>query len=542
LSKRVLPAVAALIMGALCAASPAHAEWLRAETEHFIVYGDTSERNIRAYAEKVERFDALLRTYYPVPIDHEIPKLELYMANDAADLRRAEPDVSRSVLGFYSPNEGRIFAVANVESVMSDDVIFHEYAHHFMFQMASTAYPAWFVEGFAEYYATMRIRDGHYQIGRHSPGRMNSLNRPANSWAPMEDVLKWRVSSNGRFRGSDYYAVSWALTHYMLSDPARTRQLGAYLAAVSRGADPVEALTGTIDRTPMQLRDDLRIYLTGEIPFLTPQIELPQPQVTVSRMSPAEGRLAWLDLRLGRDDPNAPEPRPEQREAETDAAFATRQEEVRTEFAEARRTLIRDALAAAAERPDDPASLKVKARAQRLSGDPAAAVATLEPLTRPDSEDGDALRYAAEAYLDMAAKLEGGERLEQIRQARSMLAQSLDIDPLNFLTYLDVDRMRQGIAGYPTANDMATLEAAVTLAPQSFDGRLRYARVLMSNNEPDRAVAILYPVANSPHGGSERAEGRRLMAQARAQAGLAPSNEPASEPAPGDGEDEASGS
>lgn len=528
---RFILAAVAVISATLSLASPARADWLRAETDHFIVYGDTSERNIRAYAEKVERFDALLRAYYPIAVDHEVPKLELYMANSADDLKRAEPDISRSVLGFYAPNSGRIFAIANVESTLSDDVIFHEYAHHFMFQMNSIAYPAWFVEGFAEYYATMRIRDGRYQIGLNQPGRMNALTRPANSWVPMEDVLRWRVSPGGRYRGSEYYSVSWALTHYMLSDPARTQALGAYLSAVSQGADAIAALDGTINRTPAQLRDDVWRYLSGSIPYLTPKIDLPTPTVTVAPMTPDEGRLAWIDLRLSRQAPNRPEPSPEQREGETDRAFAERREEAIQAFAETRRTLIRDALTAATIHPDDPASVRVRARAQRLAGDPGAAIATLEPLTRPESRDARALRYSAEAWLDQAAKTEGDERLERIRQARSLLVQALEIDPLDFLTYLELDRMRQGMSDYPSANDMATLEVAAALAPQSFDARMRYARVLMARGEPERAVATLHPVANSPHGGSQRTEGRRLIAQARAQLGLAISEEASPEDA-----------
>ena len=35
-----------------------------------------------------------------------------------------------------------------------------------MFQMAATAYPSWFVEGFAEYYATADIRADRIQFGR----------------------------------------------------------------------------------------------------------------------------------------------------------------------------------------------------------------------------------------------------------------------------------------------------------------------------------------------------------------------------------------
>lgn len=86
------------------AASPALAEWLRAETDHFIVYGDTSEGSLRRYAQKVERFDALLRTYYPIPTDHEIPKLEIFMADGRRDMNRMSPGISEGVAGYYSPN------------------------------------------------------------------------------------------------------------------------------------------------------------------------------------------------------------------------------------------------------------------------------------------------------------------------------------------------------------------------------------------------------------------------------------------------------
>src|SRR5690606_14564096 len=132
---------AAIALGSL-AASPALAEWRRAETEHFIVYGDASEGSLRRYAQKVERFDALLRTYYPVQTDHEIPKLEIFMAEGRRDMNRMSPGISEGVAGYYSPNSGRIYTIVDTRSSMGDVVVFHEYAHHFMFQMQANAYPS----------------------------------------------------------------------------------------------------------------------------------------------------------------------------------------------------------------------------------------------------------------------------------------------------------------------------------------------------------------------------------------------------------------
>lgn len=163
-------------------ASSAHAEWLKAETKHFIIYGDTSEREMRAYAEKVERFDSFLRTYYPAQSEYEIPRLEIYLANGRRDMLRAEPRIGPSVGGFYSPNSGRIHAVVNTESSRGDLTLFHEYGHHFMYQMMTNAYPSWFVEGFAEYYSTADVRPDRIQFGRHDEGRMTYfVQLPANS-------------------------------------------------------------------------------------------------------------------------------------------------------------------------------------------------------------------------------------------------------------------------------------------------------------------------------------------------------------------------
>ncbi|RYH93857.1 MAG: hypothetical protein EON48_19540, partial [Acetobacteraceae bacterium] len=169
-------------------AAPAKAEWMKAETGHFIVYGNTSERQLRSYAQKVERFDTLLRSYYPIDVEYQAPKLEIYLAEGARDMNRASPGISSGVGGYYSSNNGRIHAVVDNQAMGGSVVLFHEYAHHFMFQMQSEAYPSWFVEGFAEYYATADVRPDRIQFGSHHPGRMLALTQAANSWARMEDV------------------------------------------------------------------------------------------------------------------------------------------------------------------------------------------------------------------------------------------------------------------------------------------------------------------------------------------------------------------
>lgn len=501
-----------------CAAGEARAQWLRAETDHFIIYGDTSERALRTYAEKVELFDFLLRSYYPIVVDHEIPKLEIYLADGRRDMLLAEPGVSASVGGFYSPNSSRIHAVVNTESQMGDHVMFHEYGHHFMFQMAGAAYPSWFVEGFAEYYATADVRPDRIQFGRHSEGRMLMfVKQPVNSWAPMADVLKWRISDSGRYRAGDYYAQAWGLTHYFMSTPERTRMLGQYLAAVTRGEDSVAAMQAATGRTPEQLQDDMRLYLGGSIQYQTPQIELPTPSVEITPLSPPESELAWLDLRLDRE-PLKVEPI-EPREGETDRARA-RREEVMRENAEFRAELIRDALAAGERHRDSRIGLLVAARAHRLEGRSQAGFELLEPVLTADENDPVTLRLAAELLLDMARdEADPVQATGHRREAVAYLARALDADPLDFRIYRALNESRAGQRGYPSDNDISTLEVGTKLAPQSFDMRMRLGRAYMARGLHAEAMEIVLPVANNPHGGSWARRAKTLIASAQTAMG-----------------------
>ena len=509
----------ALALAALAAwTAPAHADWLRAETQHFIIYGDTSERALRAYAEKVERFDFLLRSYYPITVDHEIPKLEIFLADGRRDMLKAEPGIGASVGGFYSPNSSRIHAVVDTDSRMGDQVLFHEYGHHFMFQMAGAAYPSWFVEGFAEYYSTADIRPDRIQFGRHSEGRMLMfVQQPVNSWAPMADVLRWRISDSGRYRAGDYYAQAWGLTHYLMSTPERTRMLSQYLAAVARGEDSVAAMQAATGRTPEQLQNDVRLYLMGSIQYHTPQIEVPTPAVEITRLSPAESALAWLDLRLDRQ-PVKVEPL-EPREGETDRARA-RREQVMRENAEFRAQLIRDALAAGQRYRESRIGLLVRARAHGLEGRSRAGFEALEPVLTADEGDPVTLRLAAELLLDMTTEAaDPAEAAGHRREAVAYLARALDADPLDFRIYRALNESRMGQPGYPSDNDLRTLEVGTQLAPQSFDMRMRLGRAYMARGLYAEAMAIVQPVANSPHGGSWARQAKTLIASAQTAMG-----------------------
>jgi len=505
------------------AAAPARAQWQRAETDHFVLYGDVSERTLRTYATKIQRFDALLRTYYPIQNDVQIPKLEIYLADGARDMRRVLPGGSENIAGFYSADAGRIYTVTNISNPEALSTLFHEYAHHFMFQMSAEAYPSWFVEGFAEYYSTVVMEPDKIEVGREDRGRMMLFTQVAtNEWSPLADVLKWRISRSGRASFFDYYAQSWALTHYLMSTPERQRMLGQYLNAVIRGADPLTAMQTATGRTSVELQNDVRRYLLGRITYYAPQIDIPMPEVAISTLAADEGALVWYDLRLD-DTPLVvpPDNDPDNPLSESRRARMAR------DTARHRAELITDALAAAARRPGQRMAMLVAARAHRLKGDPAAGLDALEPLLSDTSTDADALRIAASLLMDeVQADPDSGNAPSRRRLASAYLGRAMEHRPLDFRIYLGLNDTRRGGPGYPNANDISTLEVATALAPQVDENRLRLAEAYMAGSLWTEAKAMLDPVANAPHPGADRVRARTMLAAiATATGGVADGDE-----------------
>lgn len=490
-------------------ATPAHAEWLRAETEHFVIIGDTSRGAISDYARKVERFDAMLRMFLP-PANDDIlaPKLWIYLADGRDDMEAIWPDIGKGVAGFYSRSDDRIFAVVDRQSSMGDTTLFHEYGHHFMFQYHNKAYPGWFVEGFAEYFAPSEMGISRVRYGLYRPGRINSLVQ-TNSWVPMEDVLRSRLSTTSADKAAAYYAQAWALTHYMIGDPERQRQLSAYLVAISQGVDPMQALEEHIGRTPDQLARELRSYLGRGITTYTLQQALPRAEVTVTPLSAGAGDAVWLDLRAARS------------------------------LGDDRDRLIAEAEAVAARHPGDRMAAVAFAKILRRAEEPARAAAVLEPVVAAYPDDAEALWLLATVLMDQAEEADDDVRLQLTRSAVRHLAAAYEADPLDFRVYMAMARSRRGAANYPSDNDVLVLESAYRLAPQLGSTAYAAAQVLMARERYLEAVSVLRPLANNPHGGESLQPIRNLLAEASTLGGLTVDDiEAPPEPLPDDAEGE----
>ena len=93
-------AIAALILLVLFGAAPARAEWRRAESPNFILYGDASESQLRARVLLLEDFDRLLRVITSVNTPPTGSKLHIYLLRSHGDLLLINP-VPPGISGYY---------------------------------------------------------------------------------------------------------------------------------------------------------------------------------------------------------------------------------------------------------------------------------------------------------------------------------------------------------------------------------------------------------------------------------------------------------
>lgn len=492
MGRKVLCGLAAAAV--LAAGAPAQAEWLRAESEHFVVYG-RSEKSVREYATMLEDFDSLLRRLHGRPKDEVAPrKLPVYLVSDLRQLKRVLPKAADGTAGVYFPALTEVFVVAvrdgasgDADLNKGDDTVMHEYVHHFMMQYYPSAYPAWLVEGYAEYYMTADLAKSRLVIGGVNTGRAYSLTQPG-GWIPMQDVLSKRPSALKNQLVYSYYAQAWLLTHYILSDPARHKLLGPYLDAVRAGRDPVKAWQDVYGDDPDGLRRKLQTYMNRPIPAGMLQREGPlNPPMTVTRLSAGADDLILEGQRLKLGVPKAEQPK-----------------------------LLADIRAAAAETPKDRFSQLILARAETTFGDRKAGEAILDGLLTADSKDEEALVALGESRLT-AGMDDPAQKAADFTQAGKLFARAFKANPDNPET----------LHGYAEAHSLEPLTEnmvdirlrAVVLAPQVGHLRLDAASALIEIKDLNLARMMLSPLASNPHGGDEAEAAQAMLKSIEAKAG-----------------------
>ncbi|MEA3053006.1 MAG: hypothetical protein QOG72_1909 [Sphingomonadales bacterium] len=465
----------------LAAPAPALAEWREASSRHFLVYSGGSVQSVQAFATKLEKFDKAMRLRLGFADEDLGPgnRVTVFVVDDIAAVQRLARARGSGVAGFYKGRAGRSIAViprvsglGGMNDLDPATILLHEYSHHMMLQNVAAAYPAWFREGFAEFYSTARFeKDGSIGFGAAANHR---------AWAligmdplPIEmlfDPTRRKLTS--REWEATIYGRGWLLTHYLTFERSRTGQLAAYLDAVNAGKGSLEAARAVFGDLKA-LDRELKGYLVRrQIPYLPMKAELLVIQpVAVRTLRPGEAAIMELRMRS--------------------------QVGVTTEDAA---RVARDMRKAAAEWPDDPAVQAALAEAEFDAGDLDAADSAAARAIAADSKNVGALTYRAQVAFERAKASAPGDE-SRWKAVRRLIGQANRADPNNpeplILYYQSF--AAQGVA--PTSLAVEGLLQAFALAPQDAELRMNAARQLLVDNKVAQARRALAPIAYDPHGG-----------------------------------------
>jgi hypothetical protein len=473
--------------------TPLLAQWQVAETAHFRLHGALAPEILVERAALLEDFHALMVRATGRSLPPDAPSLDVFLVHRIEDLPPRQK-LPPGAAGYYLADSGRISAVALADppggprALSASELLLHEYAHHFMLGAGSFAYPAWYVEGFAEYFATADFAPGEIRLGQASGPRRTALE--SGTWLPMERLLARAPSLSGGQETAMFYAQSWLLTHYLFRTPGLRKPLAAYLRAHAAGADPVEAFRTHIDRDLIGFERRLRRYLAAEA--TSSRFERPEgtpANVRLTALSPEASRLMPLLVAL------------EHAGIGPGGSLSIES--------------LRDAVSPAGNPPQDPLARRTLALAELEAGNLAAAVPLLDGLLAETPGDADLLRWRAQAAR-------AGRTAEGNAAALVWLGQALAAAPSDWRVLHAYARAQRLPGGGLPNNALEALLKAHRLAPQVSEIVLDTALALSQAGRMPEAVNVLEPLAWAPHGGPAAGIAQRMLVRARAgdRAGL----------------------
>ena len=466
----LLAALAALV------AAPASAEWHEARTRHFIIYADAEPAELRDYATKLERFDQAVRTarQMPDPALTDAGRLTIYALKDLAAMDRVL-GTGRGIYGVYFPRATGLHAfVAMTEAkskgdMSADIVFFHEYAHHLMLHGASSAYPPWLVEGFAELLSTAMIDEkGTVTIGSAANHRSVGVFAIDHELTLSAMVGNQRRHLNA-WQRELVYARGWLLTHYLTFEPSRKGQLERYVAAVQSGQPALDAAKAAF----------------GDMRELDRELDRYASRKTMSGMivETDSSKLGEIAIRPLREGEAAVMPARMQTHFIIDRVTAPR--------------IVGRARKVAARYPQDPVVQAIAAEAENGNRNYEAAIAAADRALAADPDNAHALVQKSRAMLELAKQSPATADWNAIRQllARANRLDTEDPEPLMlfYRTYADA-----GAA--PSASAVSGLLYAVVLAPQDDRLRMTAVRQLLVDGRLAEAKDHFLPIAVDPHG------------------------------------------
>jgi tetratricopeptide (TPR) repeat protein len=246
--------------------------WTSVRSRHFLVLGQSGEREARRVAMGLEEYRAAFARLLPVEhFNQSVPTTVIVFRDDREygpfkPLYRGE--TASDVAGYFQPGDevNYITLATGEESARGPSpTLLHEYAHLLVNNYFQRA-PLWLAEGLAEYYSTSRLSGDkkRLSLGRPVKHRVQALRNRA--LMPLADLFAVDNQSPLYFEQDKrglFYAQSWALAHYLLNGEggARRAQLASFLKLLAAGESDREAFRNAFQTDLEGMSVELSAYV-----------------------------------------------------------------------------------------------------------------------------------------------------------------------------------------------------------------------------------------------------------------------------------------
>ena len=473
-------------VAALLASTSAQANWYRASSQHFVIYSEQSPQSLHNFAEELERFDQAVRLVRDMPdqpvskgnrvtiFDVPVEKVQDLIHSDYVagyyhgDVGGSVAFVSRNNPMQFQVETGELTPKVNTMEYGRDTVLLHEYSHHLMMQDLRKPYPEWLVEGFAEFMSAAEFNpDGSVDIGRQATYRYAALEY--GDEISLETLFSGHLDKLSRDQIDSLYSRAWLLTHYLSLDPSRKGQLDAYVAAISRGVDPLQAAKQTFGDLN-QLNHDLDSYYarSKRLKLNIPAKDFKKVPIDVTQLTSGGAAVlpVLMRLRSGTE--------------ENYSKLASEAERIEQQY------------------PGDVLVETTLAEAELDAKNYKSAEAAANRALAADAQSTDAMILEGRAKVKELASSKGTP--DDFDDARTWFLKANKIDPEDpeplyrfYQSFVEQGRS-------PTQNAIAALHYASDLAPQDLSVRIESATQYLAEGKTGDARVALVPVAYDPHG------------------------------------------
>jgi tetratricopeptide (TPR) repeat protein len=496
---RVLVALMLTVAALVSPLSAAEPHWIEVASSHFLVLTDGDAKQGREIAVRFEQMRAVFgqllarnRVNLSLPIDIIALKTDDEYA-DAAPSPQGKPMFEAA---FSIPGEDREFYVLDLAEADNWRAISHEFGSMLLnYNYPST--PAWFDEGFAEYFASLHLDNRQMQIGddpeptsaiRQSLlGKLTQTGNPPqalvdllskSTWMPLPALFTTKPeSAQGTNRQTLFYAQSWIVMHYLINQN-KLPETGTYFGLVQNDKLPVDdAIQKAYGMTSTQLDQAVKDYFHSVFPLLRASAG----KTPAGRMAPTAAPVTFEDVGVTTTD--IPEANARSTVAEMDLRLPARHDQA-IQFLES-----------VAKQPatDNAVAHRALGWNHLVKGEFDLATEEFSAAEELDNRDTWPRYYMALTRYREAQS--GGQQVRGLANMMQDLHVVLEWKPEFAEAYFMLGWAQR--AGGSIHAAMDTVPAAIRLAPRNQGYLLEMARVYLAAKDWDAGTALLQQLGTS---------------------------------------------